>query len=63
MMKGERVKGESQYEKDCLQLIHDLNRVEAMWKALLPVKNIWEMKLVFNFIPWSTILVYHIISS
>ena len=23
MMKGERVKGESQDEKDCLQLIHD----------------------------------------
>src|SRR6202040_452152 len=27
MMKGERVKGESQEEKDCLQLIHDLDRV------------------------------------
>jgi hypothetical protein len=27
MIKGERVKGESQDEKDCLQLIHDLDHI------------------------------------
>ena len=34
--KGERVKGDSQEEKDCLQLIHD---IEAMLKVLLLAKN------------------------
>lgn len=39
MMKGERVKGESQDEKDCLQLIHDLDRIGGHVKGSITSKN------------------------
>ena len=48
MMKGERVKGESQDEKDCLQLIHDLDRIGGHVKGSITSKKymrneIWSL--------------------
>ena len=42
MKKGERVKGESQEEKDCLQLIHDLDQVGGHVKGSITSKKIHE---------------------
>jgi hypothetical protein len=39
MMKGERVKGESQDEKYCLQLIHDLDRIGGHVKSSITSKK------------------------
>ena len=44
MVKGERIKGKSQDEKDCLQLIHDLDHVGGHVKGSITSKNICEMK-------------------
>jgi len=48
MMKGERVKGESQEEKDCLQLIHDIDRIGGHVKGSITSKKymrneIWSL--------------------
>jgi len=48
MMKGERVKGESQNEKDCLQLIHNLDHVGGHVKGSITSKKymrneIWSL--------------------
>ena len=48
MKKGERVKGESQEEKDCLQLIHDLDQVGGHVKGSITSKKymkneIWSL--------------------
>ena len=48
MMKGERVKGETQDEKDCLQLIHDLDCVGGHVKGSITSKKymkneIWSL--------------------
>ena len=47
MMKSERVKGELQEEKDCLQLIHDLDRVGGNVKGSTSKKymrnTIWSL--------------------
>ena len=44
MVKGERIKGESQDEKDCLQLIHDLDCIGGHVKGSITSKKICEMK-------------------
>ena len=48
MIKGERVKGDSQEEKDCLQLIHDLDRIGGHVKGSITSKKymrneIWSL--------------------
>ena len=42
MTKGERVKGDSQEEKDCLQLIHDLDHIGGHVKGSITSKKIHE---------------------
>ena len=39
MMKGERIKGESKDEKDCLQLIHDLDHIGGHVKDSITSKK------------------------
>jgi hypothetical protein len=48
MMKGERIKGESKDEKDCLQLIHDLDHIGGHVKSSITSKKymrneIWSL--------------------
>ena len=48
MMNGERVKGDSQEEKDCLQLIHDIDRIGGHVKGSITSKKymrneIWSL--------------------
>src|ERR1700735_3586910 len=48
MVKGERVKGDSQEEKDCLQLIHDIDRIGGHVKGSITSKKymkneIWSL--------------------
>src|ERR1700674_2335227 len=42
MRKGERVKGDSQEEKDCLQLIYDIDRIGGHVKGSITSKKIHE---------------------
>ena len=44
MVKGERIKAESQDEKDCFQLIHDQDRIGGHVKGSITSKNICEMR-------------------
>ena len=39
MVRGERVKGDSQEEKDCLQIIHDLDRIGDHVKGSITSKK------------------------
>jgi hypothetical protein len=39
MMKGERVKGDSPEEKNCLQLIHDIDRIGGHVKGSITSKK------------------------
>jgi len=57
MMKGERVKGESQDEKDCLQLIHDLDHIGGHVKGSITSKKymrneIWSLISFRGAPPW-----------
>ena len=48
LMKGEKIKGESKDEKDCLQLIHDLDHIGGHMKGSITSKKymrneIWSL--------------------
>ena len=45
MVKGERVKGESQDEKDCLQLIHDLDHIGGHIKGSITSKKYMQNEI------------------
>ena len=49
MVKGERVKGDSQEEKDCLQLIHDIDRIGGHVKGSITSKKYMRNEI------WSSI--------
>ena len=57
MKKGERVKGESQDEKDCLQLIHDFDCVGGHVKGFITSKKymrneIWSLISFYGAASW-----------